>query len=337
MMRKTKARFPLSFSFSSVVFHFCSFPIALCCRFFFFLTITILFPPFLFSNYEKKVKEKPEKTQGEKKTHNQNAKKKNNPREKVLLFSFLTLVLPFFFSLSLPTFSLSFFLLVIVDIHLDVVHHLRLLLHQRNLFLSQHHRLTRQHGLRNQLQLTVVRELLREPHKRLLEVVVALRADIVVLKPLLAVERDHLRLDLALRTVDLISHQHNRNFVADTGNIAVPVRHALVRVSGRDVEHDNGAVAFNVVSITQTAEFFLARGIPAVEADLAAVGEEGEGVDVDADGGDVALFELAGEMALDEGGLARTAVSDEDQLEGRNAVCRRRLSHFLLNRVVFVL
>jgi hypothetical protein len=179
----------------------------------------------------------------------------------------------------------------------------------------------------HQRQIGIVRELLREPHEWLLEVVVRLGRNIVVLETLLAVEGDHLSLDLAVSTVYLVSYEHDRDVVAHAGNIAVPVRDVLVGVTARNVEHDDGALALNVVAIAQATKLLLTSGIPAVEADLTTVREEGERVHVHTDGGDVALLKLASQVALHESRLARTTIADKDQLEGGNAI-RRRLLHF---------
>ena len=44
-----------------------------------------------------------------------------------------------------------------------------------------------------------------------------------------------------------------------------------------------------------------------------------ERVDLDAEGGDVLLLELAGQVALDEGGLTDTTVTHQNELRGRRA------------------
>ena len=43
-------------------------------------------------------------------------------------------------------------------------------------------------------------------------------------------------------------------------------------------------------------------------------------MDLDSEGGDVLLLELAGQVPLDEGRLSGAAVTDEDQLEGRHVL-----------------
>jgi hypothetical protein len=42
------------------------------------------------------------------------------------------------------------------------------------------------------------------------------------------VERDRLGLDLAVLDVDLVAAQHNRDRIAHTGQVLVPVGHVLV-------------------------------------------------------------------------------------------------------------
>ena len=51
----------------------------------------------------------------------------------------------------------------------------------------------------------------------------------------------------------------------------VPVGNVLVCDTGRHVEHDDTAVAVDIVTITETAELLLAGGIPDIELDGAQV------------------------------------------------------------------
>lgn len=67
---------------------------------------------------------------------------------------------------------------------------------------------------------------------------------------------------------------------ANALKIPMPVRDVLVRDPGGHVEHDNAALALNVVAVSETTEFLLPCGIPHVEADSAEVGEECERVDL---------------------------------------------------------
>ena len=65
----------------------------------------------------------------------------------------------------------------------------------------------------------------------------------------------------------------------------MPVGHVLVGNAGRHVEHDDTTLALDVVSITETTKFLLSGSIPHVEADVAKVGGELEGVDLNTEGG----------------------------------------------------
>lgn len=52
----------------------------------------------------------------------------------------------------------------------------------------------------------------------------------------------------------------------------MPVRDVLIGDTGGDVEHDDAALALDVVSITKTTKLLLAGSVPHVEADRAKVG-----------------------------------------------------------------
>lgn len=51
----------------------------------------------------------------------------------------------------------------------------------------------------------------------------------------------------------------------------MPVGNVFIRDARRDVEHDDTALAVDVVSITETSELLLACGVPDVELDLAEI------------------------------------------------------------------
>ncbi len=109
-------------------------------------------------------------------------------------------------------------------------------------------------------------ELAREVQERFLEVVVGLRGDLIVLDVLLAMEVDLLGLHLALLDLDLVAAQHNRNVLADARQVTVPVWHVLVGDTRGHVEHDDRALALDVVAIAQAAVLLLAGRVPHVEA-----------------------------------------------------------------------
>ena len=85
--------------------------------------------------------------------------------------------------------------------------------------------------------------------------------------------------------VDLVTAQHNGDVFAHTLEVAVPVGYVLVGDAGGDVEHDDTALALNVVTVTETTELLLAGSVPDVEADGTEVGGEGKRVDLDTECG----------------------------------------------------
>ena len=165
------------------------------------------------------------------------------------------------------------------------------------------------------MQLVVPRQLARQPQEWFFEIVVGLGRDIVVLQVFLAVEGDLLGFDLSVLDFHLVSREDNGDVFADAGEIAVPVGYVLVGDSRGDVEHDNGALSLDVVSITESAELFLSCRVPHIEFDRSTVGVEYQRVNFDSQRGDVLLLELARQVALDKGSLADTSVSHENKLE----------------------
>jgi len=103
----------------------------------------------------------------------------------------------------------------------------------------------------------------------------------------------------------------------------VPVGNVLVCDTRGDIEHDDTALAVDVVTISETTELLLTSSVPHVEDDLAEVlmcllvfflsllpcpisatyGGETERVNFDTERRDVLLLELSSQVTLDESGL----------------------------------
>ena len=169
----------------------------------------------------------------------------------------------------------------------------------------------------DQSEVLVTDHATEKPNERLFELVVALGTDVVVLQVLFTMEGDLLGLHLTVTDINLVSNKNNRDGFADTGQILVPLGHVGVGDAGADIEHDDAAVSTDVIAISETAKLFLAGRVPNVENDLAVAREERHGVHFDTESGDIALFELACQVTLDEGGLADATVANEHELEFR--------------------
>jgi hypothetical protein len=136
----------------------------------------------------------------------------------------------------------------------------------------------------------VADELPGEPEEGFLEVIIRLGRNVVVLKVLLAVEGNRLGLDFTLLHVDLVTAEDDGDVLADTDQITcwallvmsyrdwylrdshtVPVGNVLVCDTRSHVEHNDTALAIDVVAITEPTELLLACGIPDVELDGAEV------------------------------------------------------------------
>ena len=71
----------------------------------------------------------------------------------------------------------------------------------------------------------------------------------------------------------------------------------------------------NVIAISETTEFFLARGIPNVERDQTLGGVEWHWVHLDSKCCNVLLLKLSGQVPLDKGGLSDSTVSNKNEFE----------------------
>merc|ERR1740123_1521949 len=129
-------------------------------------------------------------------------------------------------------------------------------------------------------------------------------------------EDDGLCLDLPVLDVDLVAGENDGDVLAHSHQVSVPVRHVLVRNTGGNVEHDNCALALNVIAVPQSTKLLLTSGVPHVEPDGSTVCVEDQWVNLHTKSCHILLLKLTSQMALDKGGLAGATVADENQLEG---------------------
>lgn len=133
-------------------------------------------------------------------------------------------------------------------------------------------------------------------------------------------EGDLAGLDLAFLHINLVTTQDNGNVLTNTDKITMPVGDVLVGDTAGHVEHDDAALALDVVDVTETAKLFLAGSVPDVEDDGAAVGVEQEGTDLNTHGGNILFLKLTRQVALHKGGLTSTSITNKDELNEREMV-----------------
>lgn len=119
----------------------------------------------------------------------------------------------------------------------------------------------------DKLELGVADEFSSEPQEGLFEVVVGLCRDVVVLQVLLAVEGDGLCLHFSLLDIDFVAAQDDGDVLADANDVTwnslaiwpvvlecvvptMPIGDVLVCDSGCDIEHDDGALAVDVITVS---------------------------------------------------------------------------------------
>ena len=80
----------------------------------------------------------------------------------------------------------------------------------------------------------------------------------------------------------------------------MPVGNVLVGNAGGDIEHDDTALALDVVTIAKSTELFLTSSIPHVETDSAKVCSEGQRMNLNTEGGWETRVGLVWDTLLDE-------------------------------------
>jgi hypothetical protein len=85
--------------------------------------------------------------------------------------------------------------------------------------------------------------------------------------------------------IDFVSAEHNGDVLANALEVTMPVGNVFVGDTGGDVEHDDPALALDVVPISQTSELLLSSGVPDVEANGSKVGGELKRVNLNTESG----------------------------------------------------
>lgn len=94
----------------------------------------------------------------------------------------------------------------------------------------------------------------------------------------------------------------------------VPPGYILVRYTRRQIEHDDGTVALDIVSLVKRSETFYTFWFPHVDGEFPFVGAECEAFPFESDRADMSGFEFSGQEAMDKRRLSTTSVPNEHQL-----------------------
>ena len=65
--------------------------------------------------------------------------------------------------------------------------------------------------------------------------------------------------------IDFISNQDDGDVVANSSQIFVPFGNVFIGDSSSDIKHKNSGIGSNVITLSQTTEFFLTCSIPDTE------------------------------------------------------------------------
>lgn len=127
-------------------------------------------------------------------------------------------------------------------------------------------------------------------------------------------ERDGFGFHFTIFDVHFVAAQHDGYVLAHAHKILVPGGHVFVCDARCDVEHDDGALALDVVAVAQAAKLLLARRVPHVKCDRAAIRREAQRMHFDAQRGHILLLEFACQVSLDKGGLADATIANKYKL-----------------------
>jgi hypothetical protein len=137
-------------------------------------------------------------------------------------------------------------------------------------------------------------------------------------------EGNLLGLHSSFQHIDFVPTEDDWDVLTNSNDVTVPIWNILVRGPGSDIKHDDGTIALDIISVTQSSELFLSSSVPNIEADDAAVCMERKGVNFHPDGGDVLLLEFSCQVPFDEGRLSCSSIPNQDKFEGCNRLCHHR-------------
>ena len=124
-----------------------------------------------------------------------------------------------------------------------------------------------------------------KPNERLVKLIIGFGRDIKVLESSSSVEGDLLSLDFPVFNIDLVTNQADWDAFTDSGKVLVPLGNVFVSNSGADIEHDDTALALDVVTFSEAAKFLLSSSVPDLQVDKAVANSDVTCAKVGSNGG----------------------------------------------------
>mmetsp|Transcript_11469 Transcript_11469/g.15919 ORF Transcript_11469/g.15919 Transcript_11469/m.15919 type:complete len:215 (+) Transcript_11469:3515-4159(+) len=151
-----------------------------------------------------------------------------------------------------------------------------------------------------------------QPQERLFKVVIAFSTDIVILQVLLSVESDLLWFHLSIFHIDFVSAQNNRNSFTNSDEISVPVWNILVGHSGGNIEHDDCSLSLNVVTISESTEFFLSSSVPNIESNRSTISVKSQRMHFNSQSCNVFLFKFTSKMSFNKSSFSCSTITNKN-------------------------
>lgn len=155
----------------------------------------------------------------------------------------------------------------------------------------------------------------QNPEEGFFILVVWLGRNVKILKVSFSVEGNLSGFDFSVFLVDFVPHQHNRNILADSRQIFVPLGDTGVGDSAGDIKHENSSMGSDIITFSETTQFFLTCSVPKVKLDWSMIRVESDRAHLDTRSRSVFFLKLTCLVSLDKGWLSHSSISDQDDFE----------------------
>ena len=170
----------------------------------------------------------------------------------------------------------------------------------------------------HKVEIEVTGEGSKNPEEWLFVLIVWFCWNIEVLKVSLSVEGNLSSFNFSVLLINLISNQNNWNVVANSSQIFVPFGNVFIGDSSSDVKHKNCGIGSNVITLSQTTEFFLTCSIPDTKLNRSMISIEDNWTNLDSLSSNILLLKLSSDVSFNKGCLSHTTITDQNNFEFSN-------------------